>query len=88
MTHALLTHTGQIKLPESIRVAHQWTEGMQFEISDTPDGLLLRPIAPYPMKQLDQVVGCVGYTGQAVSIEDMDAGIAAGIERQFRTLSQ
>jgi hypothetical protein len=42
--------------------------------------VLLRPLKPFKPTRLEEVLGCAGYTGPAKTIEEMDAGIAAGIE--------
>ncbi|MCJ7797313.1 MAG: hypothetical protein MUQ56_11210 [Thermoleophilia bacterium] len=54
--------------------------GVEFSVEDTPDGVLLRPLKPFKATRLEDVFGCAGYTGPAKSIEEMDAGVAAGIE--------
>jgi AbrB family looped-hinge helix DNA binding protein len=72
-----LSSKGQIILPKSIRTAHNWDTGIEFAVEDTPDGILLRPLKPFPPTQLHEVYGCVAYAGKAKSLEDMDAGIKA-----------
>ena len=75
-----LSSKGQIILPKSIRAAHNWDTGIEFAVEDTPDGVLLRPLKPFPPTQLKDVYGCVAYTGKAKSLEDMDTGIKAAIK--------
>jgi AbrB family looped-hinge helix DNA binding protein len=75
-----LSSKGQIILPKSIRAAHNWDTGIEFVVEDTPDGVLLRPLKPFPPTQLKDVYGCVAYTGQAKSLEDMAAGIKAAVK--------
>jgi AbrB family looped-hinge helix DNA binding protein len=75
-----LSSKGQVVLPSHIRSAHHWQPGVEFSVEDTPDGVLLRPLKPFKPTRLEEVFGCAGYTGPAKTIEEMDAGIAAGIE--------
>jgi AbrB family looped-hinge helix DNA binding protein len=75
-----LSSKGQIILPKSIRTAHNWDTGIEFAVEDTQDGVLLRPLKPFPPTQLKDVYGCVAYTGKAKSLEDMEAGIKAAIK--------
>ena len=75
-----LSSKGQVVLPSRIRSAHHWQPGVEFSVEDTPDGVLLRPLKPFKPTRLEEVFGCAGYTGPAKTIEEMDAGIAAGIE--------
>ena len=74
-----LSSKGQIILLKSIRLAHNWVPGIQFEVEDTANGVLLKPIKPFLQTQLEQVIGCTGYQGRRKSIADMDAAIAAGL---------
>lgn len=73
-----LSSKGQVVLPKHIRSAHKWGPGVEFAIEDTPDGVLLRPVRVFAPTRLDDVLGCTGYRGPTKTIEQMDAGIAAG----------
>ena len=73
-----LSSKGQVVLPKSIRMAHQWKSGAEFIVEDTADGVLLRPVGHLPKTRLEDVIGCTGYQGPARSVEEMDASIAAG----------
>ena len=75
-----LSSKGQIILPKSIRAAHNWDTGIEFAVEDTPNGVLLRPLKPFPPTQLKDVYGCVAYSGKAKSLEDMDTGIKAALK--------
>ncbi len=73
-----LSSKGQIILPKSVRESHHWSAGMEFVIEDTPDGVMLRPAKSFSPTRLQDVIGCMGYTGPARSLEDMEAAIAEG----------
>ena len=75
-----LSSKGQVILPVSIRLANQWQAGVEFAVENTADGVLLRPIKSVAATTLDEVIGCVGYTGKAHSVKDMDAAITAEIK--------
>ncbi len=75
-----LSSKGQVILPKSIRTAHHWEPGVEFSVEDVSDGILLRPIKVHPVTRLDDVIGCLGYSGPAKTLEEMDAAIAAGIQ--------
>ena len=78
-----LSSKGQVILPKHIRTAHKWEPGVEFSVEDTPEGLLLRPLKPFKPTRLEDVIGCAGYTGQAKTIAEMDAAIAAGIKATY-----
>ncbi len=73
-----LSSKGQIVLPSRIRSAHEWEAGMEFIVEDTPEGVLLRPADAFERTRLEDVVGSAGYDGPAKTVEQMDAGVAAG----------
>ncbi len=75
-----LSSKGQVILPMPIRAAHKWQSGVEFSVEDTPEGILLRPLKPFKPTRLEDVVGCVGYTGPAKTLAEMDAAIAAGVK--------
>jgi looped-hinge helix DNA binding domain, AbrB family len=75
-----LSSKGQVILPKAVRASHNWAPGVEFAVEDTPEGVLLRPLKPFPATTLDDVLGCAGYQGPAKSVEEMDQGIAAAIK--------
>ena len=75
-----LSSKGQVILPKSIRVAHNWDAGIEFAVEDTPDGVLLRPLKPFTPTRLKDVYGCAAYKGKAKSLAELDAGIKAAVK--------
>lgn len=71
-----LSSKGQIILPKTVREVHHWTQGMDFVVEDTGDGVLLRPVKTTPPSRLDDVVGSLQVQGPARTIEEMDAAIS------------
>jgi hypothetical protein len=49
-------------------------------IFDTAQGILLKPIQPFPVTTLDEVYGCLPYAGKALTLEEMEEGIARGVQ--------
>jgi len=77
-----LSSKGQVILPVAIRTAYQWKAGVEFAVEDTGDGVLLRPLKPFPATTLDEVAGCANYTGKAHSLEEMDKAITTEIKQR------
>ncbi len=75
-----LSSKGQVILPKSIRDAHQWRPGTQFVVEKTADGVLLRPAKPFPPTRIEDVAGCLRYTGKAKTLSQMDAAIGAEVK--------
>jgi AbrB family looped-hinge helix DNA binding protein len=76
-----LSSKGQVILPKSVRQQRNWTAGTEFAVESCGDGVLLRPLKPFARTRLDEVIGCTGYCGPAVSVEQMDEAIAIGARK-------
>ena len=79
MSTTVLSSKGQVIIPKALRVARRWGPGTQFEVHDTPEGVLLRPAAPKAKVSLAGGLAAirsrVGYRGPAVSLAEMDAAV-------------
>ncbi|MFT3802567.1 MAG: AbrB/MazE/SpoVT family DNA-binding domain-containing protein [Burkholderiaceae bacterium] len=71
-----LSSKGQVVLPSRIRSAHRWESGTEFQVRDTPEGILLTPLARPAPSRIEDVAGCLK-ARRRVSLADMDAAIAA-----------
>ncbi|MGQ0510462.1 MAG: AbrB/MazE/SpoVT family DNA-binding domain-containing protein [Betaproteobacteria bacterium] len=79
-----LSSKGQVVLPSAIRAARNLQPGAEFTVEDTPDGVLLRPLKPFPPTRVDEVFGSAGYRGQALSLAQMDAAVADEAKKRRR----
>lgn len=77
-----LSTKGQVVLPKAIRDAKRWAPGAELAVEETPEGVLLRPLRPFPPTRLDDVAGCLHYSGPARSIEDMEQAIADEVKER------
>jgi len=67
-------------LPKAIRDADNWSEGTEFVVERVPEGVLLRPVRALSVTRLEDVIGCAGYRGPALSVADMARAIAKGVK--------
>ncbi|HLW71813.1 MAG TPA: AbrB/MazE/SpoVT family DNA-binding domain-containing protein [Candidatus Binataceae bacterium] len=75
-----LSSKGQVILPKSVRDARRWRPGTEFIVEQTADGVLLRTAKPFPPSRLDEVAGCLRYTGKPKSLGQMKAAIEAELK--------
>ena len=73
-----LSSKGQIIIPQSIREAHRWQPGLEFDVIETEQGLLLKPHMPFKTTSVKDLLGCVNYKGPKKSLNDMEKGIKTG----------
>jgi bifunctional DNA-binding transcriptional regulator/antitoxin component of YhaV-PrlF toxin-antitoxin module len=76
-----LSPQGQVIILQSLREAHDWEVKQEFIIIDMGDGIILKPKKPFPETKLDDVAGCLKYTGKPKTLEDMDNVISQGVEK-------
>jgi AbrB family looped-hinge helix DNA binding protein len=80
-----LSSKGQVVLPAALRAARAWSPGTEFELLETAEGLLLKPLAPrsaFAPTQLQDVFGMARYQGPVLSVEDMHAAVQAEAARR------
>jgi AbrB family looped-hinge helix DNA binding protein len=82
METAKLSSKGQLVLPKSIRVQHQWGVGTCFIVEVTGEGVLLKPIKSVPETQISELFGAVKYAGPRRSVLDMEKAIAKEIKKR------
>jgi AbrB family looped-hinge helix DNA binding protein len=76
-----LSTKGQVILPKTVRDAHRWKPGTKFTVEERDGGILLRPVL-FPPTRVEDVSGCLKYTGRPATIEDMDRAIAKLIREE------
>ena len=73
-----MSSKGQVVIPRNIRTARAWEPGLEFEVEDRPEGVLLRPRAQFPRTTVADVVGCTGYEGPQRSLAEMRRAVPPG----------
>jgi AbrB family looped-hinge helix DNA binding protein len=83
MATTVVSTKGQVILPKAARDTLQWEPGTRLTVEQTVDGLLLRrQTTIFAPTRPEDVFGCLPYSGQPKSVEQMDAGIAAEAKRR------
>jgi len=78
MSTTTLSTKGQLVLPKELRERHQWKAGMEFEVLERGDAVVLRPVERLPETTLDELV--IKYEGPTRSLKEMEEAI----EREAR----
>ena len=80
----VISTKGQVILPKAIREQRHWAAGTRLTVENTPDGVLLKATPAFPETSVDAVFGSLRNSGNALSVEDMDAVIAQEAKRRAR----
>lgn len=75
-----LSSKGQVIIPQAIREANRWSTGIESDVKDTDDGILLTTRSPFKKTKLENVAGCIEYRGCKKTLKDMQEGIAKGVK--------
>lgn len=78
MNKTRLSSKGQVIIPKTSRDAHHWEAGLELAVIDTEEGVLLKPLRPAPPATLEELAGCLKYTGTAKTLENMERAIKTG----------
>lgn len=70
-----LSSKGQVVLPSSVRSARGWKPGLELAVENRPEGVLLRPLKPFPHSTLEDVIGSAGYKGPRRTLREMENAI-------------
>ena len=73
-----LSSKGQIIIPKSFRLATGLKAGDEFLVQELGGAILLSPLKPFEISKIENVFGCLPYHGPAITLEEMEAGIAEG----------
>ena len=74
-----MSSKGQVVIPRAIRAARAWAPGVEFEVEDTREGLLLRPLPAFRATRVEDVIGCAGYVGPRRSLDEMAGAVPPGL---------
>jgi AbrB family looped-hinge helix DNA binding protein len=58
-----LSSKGQVIIPKDFRASHHWNPGLELQVIDAGEGILLKPRAPFEKTSLKDVAGCLNGRG-------------------------
>jgi len=77
MARTRLSSKGQVIIPKQVRERHGWGTGVELEVEDRGDAVVLRAAQSFPRTTIDEVRGCAKYTGPRVTLDQMDKAVLA-----------
>ncbi len=83
LTTVISTH-GQVILPKAVRDQLHWVPGTRLIVENTPDGVLLKSTPMFGSTGVDALLGSMRHAGPALSIDDMNAALAAEAAQRAR----
>ena len=77
-----LSTKGQVILPKTIRDKRRWKPGMELDIEDRPEGVLLKANKSKKKGSILDLAGILKYDGPPKTIEEMNAAIIDEVRRR------
>ena len=79
-----LSSKGQVIIPKGFRASHHWLTGLELQVIEAGDGVLLKPRTPFPETTIDQVAGMLKREGQkAFTDSEIKEGLKKSIRRKW-----
>jgi AbrB family looped-hinge helix DNA binding protein len=82
MARTRLSSKGQVIIPKPVRERHGWDTGVELEVEDRGDAVVLRAVRPFARTAIKEVRGCLKYRGPRITIEQMNEAIRAEARRR------
>jgi len=82
MTKARLSTKGQLVIPKEMRERHGWPPGTELEVVDQGTHLLILSAAAPPVTEVENLVGCTGYSGPRRSLQQMEDAVREEARRR------
>lgn len=79
-----LSSKGQVIIPKHIRESHRWDTGLELQVIEFEGGILLKPKAPFEQTNIDDVAGCLHYTGPTKTDEDIQNAMRQAARKAWR----
>jgi AbrB family looped-hinge helix DNA binding protein len=77
-----LSTKGQLILPKTVRQQRHWQPGTRLVVENTADGVLLTEAPAFTRTRPEDVFGLLRRPGRAKTLKEMDAAIAAEVQRR------
>jgi len=75
---------GQVILPKAVREQRRWEAGTRLTVENIDEGVLLKAAPLFAPTEIDAVCGSLRFAGEAKTIGEMDAAVAAEARRRAR----
>ncbi len=84
MITTTLSGKGQIVIPKSLRESRQWRPGTRFIVEEITSGIILKPNRTFPLTRPEDGLGCTGYRGPVIEVQEMEKSIQTDIRKRWR----
>ena len=83
MAKTRFSSKGQVIIPKAVRDRQGWQPGVELEVEDRGDLVVLRRPKPFPPATIEEAYGYLKYEGRPATIKEMDAAVAEGVRQMW-----
>ena len=76
---------GQVVIPKALRDALRWPDGTTLVVEQNAQSVMLSPVKrQFPPTRSEEVRGCMGYKGSALSLAEIDKRVAVAFAKKWK----
>ena len=79
-----LSSKGQVIIPKHIREAHHWEAGLELDVIEHNDGILLKPRRPFDTSHINDVAGSLSAGVRRKSEKDIQDAMKRAARKAWR----
>lgn len=80
-----LSSKGQIVIPLALRDAHGWAPGLEFQVIESAEGILLKPKTAFAPYSLSDVAGMFKSKAKAKTDEEIALALSKDVRGKWRS---
>jgi AbrB family looped-hinge helix DNA binding protein len=82
MARTRLSSKGQVIIPKAVRERHGWSAGVELEVDEQGDSVVLRRAGQFPPTRFEDVYGCLKHDGPPITVAAMDEAVRREARKQ------
>jgi AbrB family looped-hinge helix DNA binding protein len=75
MVRTRMSSKGQVIIPKGVRERHGWSAGVELEVDDQGDSVVLRRAGQFRRTRFEDVYGCLKHDGPPITVTAMDEAV-------------
>ena len=75
MARTRMSSKGQVIIPKGVRERRGWSAGVELEVDEQGDSVVLRRAREFRPTRFEDVYGCLKYDGPPITVAAMDQAV-------------
>jgi AbrB family looped-hinge helix DNA binding protein len=75
MAKTRMSSKGQVVIPKAVRERHGWSAGVEVDVEDHGDSVVLRGAGRFAPTRFEDVYGCLRHNGPPITLAAMEEAV-------------